>query len=60
MLNCCADQSDCTQNNLMELHALYEYCCPGLLGDRTHFKRQFANKIADSQACLQSMHAFIV
>lgn len=27
------------QNNLMELHALFDFCCPGLLGERRTFKQ---------------------
>jgi hypothetical protein len=27
------------QNNLSELHALFDLCCEGLLGDRKYFKR---------------------
>ena len=27
------------QNNLLEMHALFDYCCPGLLGTRRMFAR---------------------
>lgn len=39
------------QNNLLELHALFDLACPGLLGDRKHFNRRFAGAIEASQAC---------
>ena len=37
------------QNNFMELHALFDFCCPGLLGSRPDFKRTVADRIQDSQ-----------
>ena len=33
------------QNNLMEMHALFDVVCPGLLGDAKLFKDQFEKKI---------------
>ncbi|KAL5704509.1 DNA helicase [Ranunculus cassubicifolius] len=33
------------QNNLKELWALFRYCCPRLLGDRTEFKARFEKAI---------------
>jgi SNF2-related domain len=38
------------QNNFMELHALFDFCCPELLGSRPHFKREFADPIQYGQA----------
>lgn len=37
------------QNNLLELHALFDLACPGLLGDRRFFNRRFASAIESSQ-----------
>ena len=39
------------QNNLMELHALFNFACPDLLGDRKHFKTMYAVPIENSQVC---------
>ena len=33
------------QNDLMELHALFDYVCPGLLGDRAGFRTYFERPI---------------
>ena len=33
------------QNNLMELHALFDLCNPGLLGDKRDFKQHFEKQI---------------
>eukprot|EP00892_Ulva_mutabilis_P011674 jgi/Ulvmu1/887/UM100_0042.1 len=37
------------QNNLLELHALFDLACPGLLGNVGHFRRSFAAPIEASQ-----------
>ena len=38
------------QNHLAELWALYDLCCPGLLGDEVEFRREYAKKIAAGQS----------
>ena len=38
------------QNDFMELHALFDFCCPGLLGSRPAFKRAVADRIQIGQA----------
>jgi SNF2 family DNA or RNA helicase len=38
------------QNHLAELWALYDMCCPGLLGDEVEFRREYAKKIAAGQS----------
>lgn len=37
------------QNNLMEMHALLDLACPGLLPERMQFKRQYASVIEAGQ-----------
>ncbi|MEW5301956.1 MAG: hypothetical protein WDW36_004779 [Sanguina aurantia] len=36
-------------NNLMELHALFDFCCPGLLGERRTFKQHYELPITTGQ-----------
>ena len=38
------------QNDLNELWALYDLCCPGLLGDAQEFRREYAKRIAAGQS----------
>ena len=38
------------QNHLAELWALYDLCCPGLLGDEAEFRREYSKKIAAGQS----------
>ena len=38
------------QNHLAELWALYDLCCPGLLGDEVEFRREYSKKIAAGQS----------
>ena len=38
------------QNDLNELWALYDLCCPGLLGDAQEFRREFAKRVAAGQS----------
>jgi hypothetical protein len=50
------------QNNLLELHALLDLACPGLLAPRRDFKRDIAAGIEAGQVCRspqreQAMHA---
>lgn len=33
------------QNNLMEMHALYDFCWQGVLGDAKYFKHHFEKPI---------------
>ncbi|XP_010270309.1 PREDICTED: protein CHROMATIN REMODELING 24 isoform X2 [Nelumbo nucifera] len=33
------------QNNLKELWALFNFCCPGLLGDKNEFKERYEKKV---------------
>ncbi len=42
------------QNDLMELHALFDYVCPDLLGDRKGFRMYFERPITagNDKACL--------
>lgn len=42
-------KSRCVQNNLLEYHALFDFCAPGLLGDRSVFKRGYADVIERGQ-----------
>jgi hypothetical protein len=53
------------QNNLMELHALYDFCCEGLLGDAREFKAMYERPITQGalqqqqqkqQCCCGGMH----
>lgn len=52
------------QNNLMELHALYDFCCEGLLGDAREFKAMYERPITQGapqqlkklQCCCGSMN----
>ena len=37
------------QNNLQELHTLFDFVCPGLLGDKTYFKHEFERPILIGQ-----------
>jgi SNF2 family DNA or RNA helicase len=39
------------QNNLLEYHALFSFCAPGLLGDRKAFKQKYVDSIELSQVC---------
>ena len=41
------------QNDLMELHALFDYVCPDLLGDRAGFRTYFERPITagNDKAC---------
>lgn len=61
------------QNNLMEMHALLDLACPGLLPDRKQFKANTANVIEAGQVhipgdwfcvhiashCLQVVHIVV-
>ncbi|EEH57632.1 SNF2 super family, partial [Micromonas pusilla CCMP1545] len=38
------------QNHLAELWALYDLCCPGLLGDEVEFRREYSKKIGLGQS----------
>ena len=38
------------QNDLNELWALYDLCCPGLLGDAQEFRREYAKRVAAGQS----------
>ena len=37
------------QNNLLEYHALFDFCAPGLLGERSAFKSRYADVIERGQ-----------
>ena len=45
------------QNDLMELHALYDYVCPDLLGDRQGFRMHFERPITagNDKACCPAL-----